>query len=115
MYVFTCIVLFCVRVQGPTISHVYNLTGSNGSAKVAAKNYYAATICVRKKQLYGAVKALQKVSTATTHGAVDPRGAVIDLSVIATSRRPCEQRLRSVLCDCVSLCSSAAVACWCNP
>lgn len=49
-------------VQGPTISHVYNLTSQNGSGEnQAAKNYYAATICVRKKQLYGSVKALQKV------------------------------------------------------
>lgn len=38
------------------------MTSQNGSgASQAAKNYYAATICVRKKQLYGAVKALQKV------------------------------------------------------
>ncbi|GFR51557.1 hypothetical protein Agub_g13977 [Astrephomene gubernaculifera] len=45
-------------LQGPTVCNVYN-RGPNDSA--AAHHFYAATICVRKKQLYGAVKALQKL------------------------------------------------------
>ena len=46
--------------QGPTVSNVYNVNKTSGNG-TATLNYYAATICVRKKQLYGAVKALQKV------------------------------------------------------
>lgn len=37
---------------------MYNLNGHKGDAEL---NFYAATICVNKKQLYPAVKALQKV------------------------------------------------------
>ncbi|KAL6760653.1 ATP phosphoribosyl transferase [Haematococcus lacustris] len=46
-------------LQGPTISPVYNVatSGSNG----VQEHFYAATICVRKKQLYSSVKALQKL------------------------------------------------------
>lgn len=46
-------------LQGPTVSNVYNLNAKDTSS--AALNFYAATICVRKKQLYPAVKALQKL------------------------------------------------------
>lgn len=46
------------RFQGPTIANVYNM---NGDGTAAQHGFYAATICVRKKQLYGAVKALQKL------------------------------------------------------
>ncbi|KAG2489130.1 hypothetical protein HYH03_012356 [Edaphochlamys debaryana] len=45
-------------LQGPTIANVYNRASSGNGAK---HHFYAATICVRKKQLYGAVKALQKL------------------------------------------------------
>lgn len=45
-------------LQGPTISPVYSTNGSNTAAQ---HGFYAATICVRKKQLYAAVKALQKL------------------------------------------------------
>ena len=45
-------------LQGPTVSNVFN-RGEQGSA---VHHVYAATICVTKKRLYGAVKALQKVS-----------------------------------------------------
>ncbi|EFJ44610.1 hypothetical protein VOLCADRAFT_106379 [Volvox carteri f. nagariensis] len=44
--------------QGPTICNVYN---RSPQAEGAKQHFYAATICVRKKQLYGAVKALQKL------------------------------------------------------
>ncbi len=57
-------------MQGPTISSVYNLTSKgNGNGNAAQLNYYAATICVRKKQLYRAVKELQKVrrSASASH------------------------------------------------
>ena len=40
------------------MANVYN----RGAGDKAEHHFYAATICVRKKQLYGAVKALQKVS-----------------------------------------------------
>lgn len=45
-------------LQGPTISPVYNM---NGSSSAAQHGVYAATICVSKKSLYGAVKELQKL------------------------------------------------------
>ena len=45
-------------LQGPTISSVYHMEG-NGTA--AQHGFYAATICVSKKNLYKAVKSLQKV------------------------------------------------------
>ena len=45
-------------LQGPTISNVYNMN-SDGTA--ADLGFYAATICVSKKKLYAAVKALQKL------------------------------------------------------
>ncbi|GIL76704.1 hypothetical protein Vretimale_8824 [Volvox reticuliferus] len=45
-------------LQGPTICNVYNRTPE---ATNAEHHFYAATICVRKKQLYSAVKALQKL------------------------------------------------------
>ncbi|KXZ49552.1 hypothetical protein GPECTOR_20g406 [Gonium pectorale] len=45
-------------LQGPTIANVYN-RGPDGAT--AQHHLYAATICVRKKQLYAAVKALQKL------------------------------------------------------
>jgi hypothetical protein len=48
-------------VQGPTIAPVYNVSdhpSSNGNADL---HFYATTICVRKKQLYAAVKALRQV------------------------------------------------------
>ncbi|GLC36083.1 hypothetical protein PLESTB_001382400 [Pleodorina starrii] len=45
-------------LQGPTIANVYN---RSPEAKNAQHHFYAATICVRKKQLYAAVKALQKL------------------------------------------------------
>lgn len=41
--------------QGPTISNVY--TGNTNRQL----GYYAATVCVNKKKLYGAVKALQRL------------------------------------------------------
>jgi len=44
-------------LQGPTIASVY----MNGDGSAAQHGFYAATICVRKKQLYSAVKALQKL------------------------------------------------------
>lgn len=46
-------------MQGPTVANVYNLNTKKDDAEL---NFYAATICVGKKQLYPAVKALQKVS-----------------------------------------------------
>ncbi len=49
------------RLQGPTISNVYHRAQDGNGAE---HRFYAATICVRKKQLYGAVKALQKVRRA---------------------------------------------------
>jgi len=45
-------------LQGPTIASVYNME-NGGSA--AQHGFYAATICVRKKQLYTAVKSLQRL------------------------------------------------------
>ncbi|GIL55792.1 hypothetical protein Vafri_11319 [Volvox africanus] len=45
-------------LQGPTICNVYNRSPDAQNAK---QHFYAATICVRKKQLYSAVKALQKL------------------------------------------------------
>jgi hypothetical protein len=45
-------------LQGPTISPVYDM---NHVGTAAQHGFYAATICVRKKKLYDAVKALQKV------------------------------------------------------
>ena len=47
-----------VGLQGPTISSVYNMEGEGNAAQ---HGFYAATICVHKKQLYTAVKTLQKV------------------------------------------------------
>ena len=47
-------------LQGPTISSVYNMNGGNESG-AAEHGFYAATICVSKKQLYRAVKSLQKL------------------------------------------------------
>lgn len=45
-------------LQGPTIAPVYT---KEGDESVAQHGYYATTICVRKKQLYRAVKELRKV------------------------------------------------------
>ncbi|GAX75767.1 hypothetical protein CEUSTIGMA_g3210.t1 [Chlamydomonas eustigma] len=45
-------------LQGPTISNVYNLNGSDDEVQ---HGFYAATICVPKKKLYAAVKSLQKL------------------------------------------------------
>eukprot|EP00882_Tetradesmus_deserticola_P018178 GHRQ01019505.1.p1 GENE.GHRQ01019505.1~~GHRQ01019505.1.p1 ORF type:complete len:197 (+),score=25.82 GHRQ01019505.1:21-611(+) len=47
-------------LQGPTISPVYSLDGSNSGA-AAKHGFYACVICVAKKNLYSSVKALQKV------------------------------------------------------
>ena len=44
--------------QGPTISTVYHF---NEDGTQAQHGFYAATICVHKKQLFAAVKTLQKV------------------------------------------------------
>lgn len=46
------------RTQGPTVSNVYTMNSGTGKAE---HHVYAATICVTKKRIYGAVKALQKV------------------------------------------------------
>lgn len=45
-------------LQGPTVSPVYTF-GENGYG--AQQGFFAATICVRKKNLYSSVKALQKL------------------------------------------------------
>jgi HisG, C-terminal domain len=45
-------------LQGPTIAPVYT---KHGDEAVAQHGYYATTICVRKKQLYRAVKELRAV------------------------------------------------------
>ena len=45
-------------LQGPTISSVYNM---EGEGKAAQHGFYAATICVKKKKMFAAVKTLQKV------------------------------------------------------
>lgn len=47
-------------LQGPTISPVYSRDESKGVA-VALQGFYAAVICVPKKQLYPAVKSLRKL------------------------------------------------------
>ncbi len=44
-------------LQGPTICNVYGMNPDG----TASHGFYAATICVPKKELYKAVKALQKV------------------------------------------------------
>ncbi|GAB4823406.1 hypothetical protein N2152v2_010452 [Parachlorella kessleri] len=45
-------------LQGPTISPIYVL---NGDGTAAEHHYFAAVICVQKKQLYAAVKELRKI------------------------------------------------------
>jgi ATP phosphoribosyltransferase len=46
-------------LQGPTVSPVYALDPAGGG--VAASSFFAAVICVPKKQLYPAVKAIRRV------------------------------------------------------
>eukprot|EP00798_Chlamydomonas_sp_ICE-L_P023078 gene23078-30270_t len=46
-------------LEGPTVASVYNLQKSGEQAE--CKGTFAATICVRKKKLYKAVKALQQL------------------------------------------------------
>lgn len=47
-------------LQGPTVSPVYP-SDPSGAHDVASEGYYAAVICVKKKELYPAVKALRRV------------------------------------------------------
>ena len=47
-------------LQGPTVSPVYSRDGDHDGA-AAVHGFYAAVICVRKKELYPAVKALRKI------------------------------------------------------
>ena len=83
-------------LQGPTISSVYNMEASGTAAQ---HGFYAATICVSKKNLYKAVKSLQKVR-----------------SLPDDVQQPCLIRIRVNL---LSLCllrihSLEAAECWCN-
>jgi hypothetical protein len=52
-------------LQGPTIAPVYT---KHGDEAVAQHGYYATTICVRKKQLYRAVKELRAVRSTRPGG-----------------------------------------------
>ena len=50
-------------LQGPTVSPVYTLEGggAGGAGPAAERGFYAAVICVAKKQLYPAVKSLRRL------------------------------------------------------
>ena len=47
--------------QGPTVSPVYTRSESGGGGVHAEHGFYAAVICVAKKQLYPAVKEIRRV------------------------------------------------------
>ncbi len=96
---------------------MYNMEG-NGAA--AQHGFYAATICVPKKQLYASVKALQKVWS------VDP----VCVCVCERACKPWKQmytlvKAMTYICPTPppslilsllpSPCSSEAAACWCSP
>ena len=60
-------------LQGPTVSPVYTLNGGGA----AEPHFFAATICVPKKQLYPAVKEIRRVRRLTLHTRGKPPAAAV--------------------------------------